>query len=176
MKKIMFGALSLMVVASLTACGGNKEKEEPTPEPEKKISEIVSEAGNFTTLKSALMAAGLEAELAKEGPFTVLAPTDEAFKKLPEADLKDLLKPENKEKLKDILLYHVASGKLMAEDVKKLDGKMIKTMQGSDIQVSLKDGAVMLNEMTKVTATDTMASNGVIHTIDTVLMPPKPQN
>lgn len=165
----MFGALSLMVVASLAACGGNNAQP-------KNISEIVSGADNFTTLKSALTAAGLDTELVKEGPFTVFAPTDEAFKKLPEADLKDLLKPENKAKLKDILLYHVASGKLTAEDVKKQDGKMIKTSQGSDIKVSLKEGAVMLNEMTKVTATDTMASNGVIHTIDTVLMPPKPRN
>jgi len=126
-------------------------------------------AGSFTTLAAALQAAGLVETLKGEGPFTVFAPTDEAFAKLDKALLDDLLKPENKETLVAILTYHVVPGKVTAADVAKLTSA--KTVQGEEITVKVEGDMVMVNNA-KVTQTDIMASNGVIHVIDTVILPP----
>jgi uncharacterized surface protein with fasciclin (FAS1) repeats len=136
---------------------------------QKDIVETAVAAGSFTTLAAALKAAGLVETLKGKGPFTVFAPTDDAFKKLPAGTVESLLKPENKAKLVAILTYHVVAGKVLAKDVKA--GK-VKTVEGSDATISMKDGAVMI-DAAKVVKTDIIASNGVIHVIDTVIMPPK---
>lgn len=133
------------------------------------IVETAVAAGNFTILAKALEAAGLIDALKGDGPFTVFAPTDAAFAKLPAGTVASLLKPENKEKLKAILLYHVVSGKVTATDVMKLNGQPVKTLQGGRIKVSAKHGVRVDNA--NVIQTDIAASNGVIHVIDTVLMP-----
>jgi len=126
-------------------------------------------AGSFKTLAKALEAAGLVDALKGEGPFTVFAPTDEAFAKLPAGTIETLLRPENKDKLKAILLYHVVPGKVVAADVVKLNGKEPKTLQGGKVKISTKHGVMVDNAM--VIKTDVLATNGVIHVIDTVLMP-----
>jgi len=131
------------------------------------IVAVASKAGSFTTLVAAIKAAGLVETLQGTGPFTVFAPTDEAFTKLPKGTLEDLLKPENKAKLASILTYHVVPGKVMAADVKTM---MAKTVNGQELDIKVKDGAVTVNNA-KVSKTDVPASNGVIHVIDTVLMP-----
>lgn len=131
------------------------------------IVAVASKAGSFTTLVAAIKAAGLVETLQGTGPFTVFAPTDEAFAKLPKGTLEDLLKPENKAKLAGILTYHVVPGKVMAADVKTM---MAKTVNGQELDIKVKDGAVTVNNA-KVSKTDVPASNGVIHVIDTVLMP-----
>jgi len=128
--------------------------------------------GRFTTLVAAVQAAGLVDTLKGAGPFTVFAPTDEAFAKLPAGTVETLLKPENLETLKNILLYHVVSGNVMAADVVTLDGKTADTVAGSAVNISVKDGKVYLNENAQVIITDIVTSNGVIHVIDTVLTPP----
>lgn len=125
-------------------------------------------AGSFNTLAAALKAAGLVDTLKGEGPFTVFAPTDEAFAKLPAGTIEMLLKPENKDKLVKILTYHVVSGKVVAADVVKLKGA--KTVQGQSVKIKAKDGKVMIDK-SNVVKTDIETSNGVIHVIDTVLMP-----
>jgi uncharacterized surface protein with fasciclin (FAS1) repeats len=130
----------------------------------KDIVDTAVDAGSFKTLATALGAAGLIETLKGTGPFTVFAPTDEAFAKIPKADLEALLK--DKAKLTAVLTYHVVPGKVMAADVKA--GK-VKTVQGSDITVTTKNG-VMVNKA-KVVKTDIVADNGVIHVIDTVIMP-----
>ena len=133
------------------------------------IVETAVAAGQFKTLAAALEAAGLIDALTGEGPFTVFAPTDEAFAKLPAGTVESLLKPENKEKLKSILLYHVVPGSVTAKQVTKLNGRTVKTLEGGSIKVSSMQG-VTVNDA-RVTKTDIHASNGVIHVIDTVLMP-----
>ncbi len=130
----------------------------------KDIVDTAVAAGSFKTLATALGAAGLVDTLKGKGPFTVFAPTDAAFAKIPKADLDALLK--DKAKLTSVLTYHVVPGKVMAADVKA--GK-VKTVQGSDITITTT-GGVMVNNA-KVTATDIVADNGVIHVIDTVIMP-----
>lgn len=126
-------------------------------------------AGQFKTLAAALTAADLISTLKGKGPFTVFAPTDEAFAKLPAGTVENLLKPENKEKLKAILLYHVVSGKVAASKVVKLNGKEVKTVQGGMLKVDTSSG-VKVNSST-VVKTDIKAKNGIIHVIDTVLIP-----
>jgi uncharacterized surface protein with fasciclin (FAS1) repeats len=126
-------------------------------------------AGQFKTLAAALEAAGLIDALKDTGPFTVFAPTDEAFAKLPAGTVETLLKPENKEKLKAVLLYHVVPGNVTADQVTKLNGRSVKTLEGSSIKVKTSHGVRVDNA--KVIQTDIKASNGVIHVIDTVLMP-----
>jgi uncharacterized surface protein with fasciclin (FAS1) repeats len=125
--------------------------------------------GRFTTLAAALKAAGLVDTLLSPGPFTVFAPTDAAFKKLPAGTVESLLKPESLAKLKSILLYHVVAGKVMSTDVIKLTSA--KTVLGQDLQIRVKDGKVYLNDGAQVIITDVPASNGVIHVIDSVLLP-----
>ncbi len=134
----------------------------------KDIVETAVAAGEFKTLAAALKAAGLVETLKGEGPFTVFAPTDEAFDKLPPGTVETLLKPENKEKLKGILTYHVVAGKAMAADLK--DGQSVKTVNSKKVTVKTTGGKVMVGDA-KVTSADVGASNGVIHVIDTVLMP-----
>ena len=133
------------------------------------VVETAVAAGQFKTLAAALEAAELIDALKGSGPFTVFAPTDEAFAKLPAGTVEALLKPENKEKLKAVLLYHVVPGSVTADQVTKLNNRSVKTLQGSSIKVKTSHGVTVDNA--KVTQTDIKASNGVIHVIDTVLMP-----
>ncbi|GAC1473397.1 MAG: fasciclin domain-containing protein [Isosphaeraceae bacterium] len=138
---------------------------------EKDIVDTAVAAGSFKTLVAAVKAAGLVDTLKSDGPFTVLAPTDEAFAKLPAGTVEELLKPENKEKLVSILTYHVIPSKAMATDVVKLNGKTVKTVEGSPVHIKVVGGKVMV-EKAKVVKTDIACSNGVIHVIDTVILPP----
>lgn len=136
---------------------------------DKDIVDTAVAAGQFKTLAAALTAAGLVDTLKGPGPFTVFAPTDAAFAKLPAGTLDTLLKPESTAKLTAILTYHVVAGKVMAADVVKL--KEAKTVNGAMVAVKVDGGNVMINNA-KVTTADIGASNGVIHVIDTVLLPP----
>ncbi len=133
------------------------------------IVDTAVEAGNFTTLAAALEAAGLVETLKGEGPFTVFAPTDEAFAALPEGTVESLLEPENRDQLTAILTYHVVPGSVMSGDLS--DGMEAETVNGAPVTISTDDG-VMVNDAT-VTAADIEASNGVIHVIDSVLLPPE---
>jgi uncharacterized surface protein with fasciclin (FAS1) repeats len=137
---------------------------------DKDIVDTAVSAGKFKTLVAAVKAAGLVETLKGEGPFTVLAPTDEAFAKLPEGTVESLLKPENKDKLIAVLTYHVIPGKVLKATVATLNGKEVKTVQGSSVTVHVSDEGVKINNA-NVIATDVEASNGVIHVIDTVLLP-----
>ena len=133
------------------------------------IVEVATKAGQFNTLTTALTEAGLVDTLKGDGPFTVFAPTDEAFDKLPEGALDGLL--QDKEQLKKVLLGHVVKGKAVkASQVTQMDGQSVETAAGNSVQISVKDGEVMLGDA-KVVKTDVAASNGVIHAIDTVIMP-----
>lgn len=134
----------------------------------KDIVDVAVENGSFTTLVAAVQAAGLVETLKSEGPFTVFAPNDDAFAKLPAGTVEMLLLPENKEKLIDILSYHLVSGEVRSAEVVKLDSAM--TVQGSGVDISFDNGTAMVNDST-VIAADVEASNGIIHVIDTVLMP-----
>jgi uncharacterized surface protein with fasciclin (FAS1) repeats len=125
-------------------------------------------AGHFNTLVAAVKAAGLVDTLKGPGPFTVFAPTDEAFAKLPAGTLETLLQSENKAKLRSILLYHVTPGRVTAKEVVKMDSA--KTAEGQDVTIKAANGNVMVNNA-HVTKTDIVASNGVIHVIDAVLLP-----
>ena len=133
----------------------------------KDIVDTAVGAGTFGTLVAAVQAAGLVDTLKGEGPFTVFAPTDEAFAALPAGTVEDLLKPENKDKLTAILTYHVVAGKVMAADLS--NGMMATTVQGSDVKI-MTEGGVTVNGA-NVTAADIEASNGVIHVIDAVILP-----
>ena len=137
---------------------------------EKDVVDTAIAAGQFETLAAALEAAGLVATLKGTGPFTVFAPTDEAFAKLPAGTVKNLLKPENKQKLTAILTYHVVAGKVMATDVAGLD--QAKSVNGKMIDIEVEGSTVKVNDAA-VTAADIAASNGVIHVIDEVIMPPE---
>jgi uncharacterized surface protein with fasciclin (FAS1) repeats len=150
--------LAFIFATSLIAVAGDK----------KDIVDTAVGAGSFKTLVAAVQAADLVETLKGKGPFTVFAPTDEAFAKLPAGTVEMLLKPENKSKLVAILTYHVVSGKVMAADVVKLTEA--KTVQGSSVKITAKDGKVML-DAANVLKTDIETSNGVIHVIDSVIMP-----
>ena len=136
--------------------------------PDKDIVEIAASAGSFNTLVTAVKAAGLVDTLKGNGPFTVFAPTDEAFAKLPAGTVENLLKPENKDKLTAVLTYHVVPGRVTAGEVVNLSSA--KTVNGRALRINTKDGKVMVDNA-RVTATDIMASNGVIHVIDSVVLP-----
>jgi uncharacterized surface protein with fasciclin (FAS1) repeats len=142
----------------------------PKKAPAADIVDTAVNAGSFKTLVAAVQAAGLVETLKGEGPFTVFAPTDEAFAKLPEGTVESLLKKENLDKLRAILTYHVVPGKVMAADVVDLDSA--KTVNGAKLNISVEDGTVMINDA-KVVKTDIKTSNGVIHVIDSVLLPPE---
>jgi uncharacterized surface protein with fasciclin (FAS1) repeats len=134
---------------------------------DKNIVEVATSAGNFKTLVAAISAAGLAETLSGPGPFTVFAPTDEAFAKLPAGTVEDLLKPENKAKLVAILTYHVLPGKVVAANVKTSSPK---TVNGKELEIIVKGGKVTVGGA-NVIATDVAASNGVIHAIDAVVLP-----
>ncbi len=135
---------------------------------QKDIVDTAVAAGSFNTLVAAVKAAGLVDTLKGAGPFTVFAPSDEAFAKLPPSTITDLLKPENKDKLVAILTYHVVPGKVLAADVVKI--KSAKTVNGKEVNVTVEGNGVMINKA-QVVATDLETSNGVIHVIDSVMLP-----
>jgi uncharacterized surface protein with fasciclin (FAS1) repeats len=161
-------ALALSVPATVAAYG--KQKSEPAAATTQSIAGIAAGNPDFSTLVAALKAADLVATLDGKGPFTVFAPTNEAFAKLPAGTVENLLKPENREQLAAVLTYHVVPGSVMAADVVKLDEA--RTVQGGAIDIAVADGKVRLNDSATVTATDIKASNGVIHVIDAVILPP----
>ncbi|TCO69651.1 fasciclin domain-containing protein [Rhodovulum euryhalinum] len=134
----------------------------------KDIVDTAVEAGSFGTLVAAVQAAGLVETLKGEGPFTVFAPTDEAFAALPAGTVDELLKPENKDKLTAILTYHVVPGKVMSGDLS--DGMTAATVEGSEVTIGTEGGVTV--QGANVTAADIEASNGVIHVIDQVILPP----
>ncbi len=152
-------ALAGLVVLSTSFSGFAAEKD---------IVDTAVGAGSFETLVAAVKAGGLVETLKGKGPFTVFAPTDAAFKKLPEGTVESLLKPENKDKLVAILTYHVVPGKVMAADVVKLSEA--KTVQGSEVSIKVVDGKVHIDNATVVKA-DIGCKNGVIHVIDAVILP-----
>jgi uncharacterized surface protein with fasciclin (FAS1) repeats len=138
--------------------------------PSKNIVENAVNSNDHTTLVAAVKAAGLAETLSGAGPFTVFAPTNDAFNKLPAGTVDNLLKPEMKNDLTKVLTYHVVSGSYRAADLK--DGQKLKTVQGQELTVSVKDGKVMIDGAT-VTIPDVISSNGVTHVIDAVVMPKK---
>lgn len=131
------------------------------------LVDTISKNAEFTTLAKAITAAGLADAFKAEGPFTVLAPTNDAFNKMPKEKLNDLMKPENKESLANLLKYHVIEGKIMSEEISKL--KTAKTLQGQEIKIDTADG-VKINGA-KLQARNNVGTNGVVHAIDTVLVP-----
>ncbi len=197
MKKNLFSMLMIAAASSLmfTACGDSSKETSTTTtdttttmaaEPmateagvmvgganmvaSKNIVENAVGSADHTTLVAAVTAAGLAETLSGTGPFTVFAPTNAAFEKLPAGAVEGLLKPEAKADLTSVLTYHVVPGAVKAADLK--DGQKIKTVQGQELTVSIKDGKVMIDGAT-VTIADVISSNGVTHVVDAVLMPKK---
>ena len=165
--KRLFMAVAVVVPAiGLAACANTNTQSASAPTTD--IVDTAVSAGSFKTLVTAVQAADLVETLKGDGPFTVFAPTDAAFAKLPEGTVESLLKPENKDKLVQILTYHVVPGKIMAGDIA---GKQLaaKTVEGQNLQVNATQGVKINNA--SVTTADVEASNGVIHVIDTVLLP-----
>ncbi len=156
-----------LTLMAMFATAGHHEKGEMHAHS-KDIVDVAVAAGQFNTLAAALTAAGLVDTLKGDGPFTVFAPTDAAFAKLPEGTVESLLKPENIDKLKAILTYHVVAGAVKAKDVVTLTEA--KTVNGASVAIKVADGSVMIDNAT-VVKTDIDASNGVIHVIDTVIIP-----
>jgi uncharacterized surface protein with fasciclin (FAS1) repeats len=163
MKTIVTSILSVIAFASFASA-------EDTKQAKKDIVDTAVAAGSFKTLAAALTAADLVETLKGDGPFTVFAPTDAAFAKLPAETLKELLKPENKAKLVDILTYHVVSGKVMAETAVTLT--KATAVNKKDIALAVTAGKLTLNGSATVVTADIDCSNGVIHVIDTVILPP----
>ena len=181
MKKLRFLSLAVATIATsfLVSCGGAPKEEtveeivtevvEMAPaEAPKTVVDIAVGSPDHTTLVAAVTAAGLVETLSGTGPFTIFAPTNDAFAALPAGTVEGLLKPEAKDKLTSVLTYHVVAGNVMAADLS--DGQVVKTLNGQDLKVSIKDGKVMINGA-NVTAADLVGSNGVIHVIDAVLLP-----
>jgi uncharacterized surface protein with fasciclin (FAS1) repeats len=174
--------VALIGVAGFAFAGGGADaakKDATTAAKEMAKLDIIDTAvgaGEFKTLATALTHCGLVEALKGKGPFTVFAPTDAAFAKLPAGTLEELLKPENKDKLTQILKYHVIAGEVLAADVVKMK-ESSSTLQGQTFDIVVKDGKVMIGgsptQMATVTKTDIKASNGVIHVIDTVILPRK---
>jgi len=156
----VFALAAAALLAMPVALAGDKPKAD--------IFDTAVAAGSFKTLATALTAAGLVDTLKGAGPFTVFAPTDAAFAKLPAGTVEDLLKPENKAKLTAVLTYHLVPGKVTAAEVVKLDSA--KTVQGQAVRIAVDGGKVKVDGAT-VTTADVMASNGVIHVIDSVILP-----
>ena len=165
--RIAFAAAVALAVLTSTSIAHAGECAASKSKPKDIVDTAVS-AGSFKTLAAALKAADLIETLKGKGPFTVFAPTDEAFAKLPEGTVESLLKPENREKLTAVLTYHVVPGRVAAADVVKLSEA--KTVQGSEVKISVKEGKVYVDNAS-VTATDVAASNGLIHVIDSVILP-----
>lgn len=172
--------LFLLATLGTAACGGQAQEpatadsasaESPVPPAEQPSSDILqtaAAAGSFSTLGAAIKAAGLEETLSGPGPFTVFAPTDDAFAKLPAGTVENLLKPENKAKLVAVLTYHVVSGNLLAKDV--VTSTKLKSVQGQELSVVVNGSQVSVDGA-KVIKTDIAASNGVIHVLDSVVLP-----
>jgi uncharacterized surface protein with fasciclin (FAS1) repeats len=163
LKTFAFGILPALAIAVSVSRGAAVLHAET-----KDIVDTAVAAGSFKTLAKALAAADLVETLKSAGPFTVFAPTDEAFAKLPAGTLESLLEPENKEKLRRVLTYHVVAGRVMAADVVKLQSA--KAVSGDTIAVSAHGGVVRV-DAAHVTKTDIMAANGVVHVIDAVILP-----
>nr|WP_290884791.1 fasciclin domain-containing protein [Arenimonas sp.] len=164
-RKSLLAAMMTAVVATPAFAGHHNEGMD---KPAGTIVDVAASNADFETLVAAVKAAGLVETLSGEGPFTVFAPTDDAFAKLPAGTLENLLKPENKDQLVAILTYHVVAGKVTAADVVKLD--TATTVNGAAADVTVSGSTVKIDEAT-VTATDIKASNGIIHVIDTVILP-----
>jgi len=154
----------LLVIGALGLITGGAGKA-----PEKNLVETAVAIGSINTLVKAVQAADLAATLEGPGPFTVFAPTDQAFAKLPPGTLESLLKPENKEKLRAILTYHVVAGEFDASQVAKLTS--VKTVEGAKLKIVVNNGSVMVDNA-KVLQADIRSSNGIIHVIDAVMLPP----
>lgn len=192
-KKAISAAVAVLMITTISACSSDSSSSPDTTDnpastttmmtttsmPDEtaaaNIVQVATEAGDFTTLVKAVQAAGLVDTLSGEGPFTVFAPTDEAFAKLPAGTLDTLLADPTGD-LKSILTYHVVAGEVMAKDVAGMDGQEVETVNGAKLKIGVgADGAVTLTDAqgntVKVTKTDIKASNGVIHVIDGVLMP-----
>lgn len=185
MKKNFFSMLSVVALSAtiLVACnnaGDSKPAEDTTTvktetpaapaETPKDVVDIAIGSADHTTLVAAVKAAGLVETLKGAGPFTVFAPTNAAFNALPAGTVDNLLKPESKDDLTAILTYHVVAGSVKAADL--TDGQKVKTLQGQELTVTIKDGKVMINGA-NVTAADLTGSNGVVHVIDAVVLPKK---
>jgi uncharacterized surface protein with fasciclin (FAS1) repeats len=158
MKKIL-GVVAALGISSAVMAGGGYQKD---------LINTAENAGNFETLVSAVGAADLEEKLKGDGPFTLFAPTDDAFAALPEGKVDELLMPENKDKLVELLSYHVVPGKILSSDI-TADTESVENLAGSELSFDLSDG-VMINAVS-VTKTDIEARNGVIHVVDEVIMP-----
>jgi uncharacterized surface protein with fasciclin (FAS1) repeats len=184
MKKLNY-LFAIALLFAFTSCGGGESKtadtqetdntaeemaveEVPVEEESKDIVALAIDTDALSTLVAAVKAAGLVETLQGEGPFTVFAPTNEAFEALPEGTLDDLLKPENKEKLASILTYHVVAGKVMSTDLS--DGMKAATVNGAEVTITTTDGAKVNGA--NVVSADVEASNGVVHVIDAVILPP----
>jgi len=169
--KIMTSVLTLALIGTVSAyahCGScAADQQTSTHSHDKDLVAVAQGAGSFNTLVAAVKAAGLVETLQGKGPFTIFAPTDEAFAKLPKGTVESLLKPENKDKLIAILTYHVVAGKVMAADVKTMEAK---TVNGKMVEIVVNDYGVKVGG-SKVVKTDVLASNGVIHVVDTVILP-----
>ena len=181
MKNLKFLSLALIGFATTAVVSCSAPKEEvveetievvETPaapvEAPKTVVDIAVGSADHTTLVTAVTAAGLVETLSGTGPFTIFAPTNAAFAALPAGTVETLLKPESKDKLTSILTYHVVAGNVLAADLK--DGQKVKTLNGQELTVAIKDGVVTINGA-KVTAADLAGSNGVIHVVDAVLLP-----
>jgi uncharacterized surface protein with fasciclin (FAS1) repeats len=164
---VLAAAVSLTPSLLAGECSASKTASAATCAAGKDLVAVASGADNFKTLVAAVKAAGLVETLQGKGPFTVFAPTDAAFAKLPAGTVESLLKPENKEKLVAILTYHVLPGKVLAADVKTSEAK---TVQGQSVKLVVSDAGVTVDNA-NVVKTDVMADNGVIHVIDAVILP-----
>ncbi|MHA7131915.1 fasciclin domain-containing protein [Algoriphagus namhaensis] len=160
---------SILMVAIVLFASSFTTKNENVHEIEADIVDLAISQDFLSTLVAAVKAGDLVDVLKGDGPFTVFAPTNDAFAKLPAGTVENLLKPENKDKLVAVLTYHVVPGKVMSGDLS--NGMKATTVQGSDVTITLKDGKAMVNDAT-VTAADIEADNGVVHVIDTVILPP----
>jgi uncharacterized surface protein with fasciclin (FAS1) repeats len=179
MTSLKLSLLSLGFASLALACSPHQPADSPasaagdmsaesSQDAEQDIVDTAVAAGSFKTLVAAVKAADMVDVLKGDGPYTVFAPTDAAFAKLPKGTVVELLKPENKAKLQDVLKYHVVSGKVMASDVVGIDEA--ETVQGGKLAINMAGGGVMINDANVVKA-DIEASNGVIHVIDTVVLP-----
>lgn len=168
MKKQTLMAILITGIFAVTAGTSFADYNKGYLQSQPDIVETAVTNGSFNTLVAALKAAGLVETLQSDGPFTVFAPTDEAFAKLPEGTVADLLKPENKDKLISILTYHVVAGRVMASDVVKLE--QAKTVNGKNVSIAVDASGVKIDNA-NVVKTDIETSNGVIHVVDTVILP-----
>jgi len=183
--KMNLFATAVLSATLLMSCNGGETKEPvtdatapadtiavapPTPAAPATVVDIAVGSADHTTLVTAVKAAGLAETLSGAGPFTIFAPTNAAFDKLPKGTVESLLTPEKKADLTGILTYHVVAGNIKAADLK--DGQMVKTLNGKELKVTIKDGTVMIDGAV-VTTADLAAGNGVVHVIDAVLLPKK---